>query len=249
MSAQELMNEINQGEGYSLDIKLDQSELETVRSIIKSQWLYRMQLQIPDFISALDRDGMEHYHEHAHLLDHQSSWPTASRILTRKDASTIKDLPFCKKLAQKFGSIELADEAKFGWENMLWRLVRPGNADCAPIHADRWFWDLGRDWPVPSYPHERLNVWIAVYTVPGKNGLLIAPSSQQKKDWKWHTEDRYGQKKPVLDENLETLGLTLLPMEPGDGVIFHHELLHGGSKNLADTTRVSLEFTIFIPTA
>lgn len=38
-----------------------------------------------------------------------------------------------------------------------------------------------------------------------------------------------------------------MPTEAGRAVIFHDDLLHGGSANLATSTRVSVEFSIFIP--
>jgi len=243
-----LMNEINNESGYALDFKLMPDELQVVRDVIKMHWLYRIQLLAQDHVTNFDKLGMEKYHQLSHLLDHQTAWYTATRVLTRDGVSRIKEMNFFKKLQSLFGNIAIADEAKFGWDNMLWRLVRPGNTDCASIHADRWFWDLASDWPVPAYPHERLNVWIAIHTVAGKNGLFVVPESQKRADWKWHTEERYGQKKPVLDEDLDKLNLKLLPMESGDGVVFHHNLLHGGAPNSADTTRVSLEFTILVPT-
>ncbi|EKD55027.1 MAG: hypothetical protein ACD_60C00028G0024 [uncultured bacterium] len=248
ISLDTLKKTLNHDVGYAIHFKLNEAELGAIRAIIKSQWLYRMQLLVPEHIAALDAFGMENYHRFAHLLDHSSSWPTPTRILSKRDVNVIKEMPFFNSFKKIFGSIEIADEAKFGWDHMLWRLVRPGNSDCASIHTDRWFWDLASDWKVPDYAHQRLNVWIAIHTVPGKNGLCVVPASQTKKDWKWHSEKRYGQLKPVLDEDVDQLGLKLLPTEPGDIVIFNHDLLHGGAPNLAETTRVSLEFTIFVPT-
>jgi hypothetical protein len=248
MIATRLMDEINNEKGYAVNFKLATEELAAVRSLIKMHWLYRIQIAAEEHVAKFDKLGMEHYHQLAHLLDHQTAWHTATRVLTRDAVTRIKELNFFKQLQSFFGNIEIADEAKFGWDNMLWRLVRPGNTDCASIHADRWFWDLARDWHVPDYPHERLNVWIAIHTAVGKNGLLVVPESQKRTDWRWHTEERYGQQKPVIDEDLDKLNLKLLPMAPGDGVVFHHNLLHGGAPNLADTTRVSLEFTILVPT-
>ena len=134
-----------------------------------------------------------------------------------------------------------------GWENVYWRLVRPGNSDIGSIHADRWFVELGyygEEIKDPSY--ERVKMWIAIYTKPGKNGLLVIPSSHRKLDWKWHEEERYGLRKPVIDEDITELNVILLPTEPGRAVVFHYDLLHGGAPNLADTTRISIEFNLLI---
>lgn len=132
---------------------------------------------------------------------------------------------------------------------MLWRLVRPGNTDCAPLHIDRWFWEISEKPYIPNYPHQRLNVWVAIDTVPEKNGLMVVPYSQHKKDWQYNCELRNGLKKPIISENLEKIDCKLIPSKPGDVILFHHDLLHGGSPNLADKTRVSLEFTLFVPIA
>jgi hypothetical protein len=247
MLATRVADTIADGVGYAIAIKLSDIELAMIRNIVKTQWLYRIQLLKSECVAQFDAIGMEEYHTLAHLIEHQTAWPTAARILSRHDVLQIKELPFFKKLAHTFGAITIADEAKFGWENMLWRLVRPGNTDCASVHTDRWFWDLAKDWLVPSYPHERYNVWIALHTEVDQNGLMVVPNSHKRRDWKWHTEERYGQQKPVIDEDLSTLGLQLLPLASGDGVVFSHDLLHGGAPNLASSTRVSLEFTIVVP--
>src|SRR3990167_944768 len=150
MLAKDLMNMIDHEHGYVNDFKISDAELSTLRNIIKAHWLYRIQLLVPEHVSKFDEAGMDHYHALAHLIDHQSVWYTASRILSREAVDRIKEISLFKQLSHLFGSIQIADEGKFGWENMLWRLVRPCNHDCASIHTDRWFWDLATDWKIPE---------------------------------------------------------------------------------------------------
>lgn len=249
MRNQNYIKSIRGKEGYTTELSLAKDELEILRKMIRIQWLYRIQLLSPEHVKKFDDIGIERYHEFAKLLDHTSVWPTYARTLPRESVSVVREMPFFKRLEKEFGTVGIGDEQDFGWSNIYWRLVRPGKDDTGSLHADRWFWDLFeyRGGP-PSYPHERLKIWIAIYTVPGKNGLLVVPGSHLKKDWKWHSEIRYNQKKPVIDEPAEKLNIKLLPTEAGRAVVFHDDLLHGGSENLAATTRVSVEFTLFIPT-
>ncbi|EKD54384.1 MAG: hypothetical protein ACD_60C00089G0003 [uncultured bacterium] len=238
-----LLQSINHGDGYSLDICLNNNELEMFRQMIRMQWLYRIQLLVPKHLHQFDRYGIERYHELSNLIDHPNAWPTYARVLPREATTLVKKMAFFKKLEKEFGSIDLGDEQDLGWETIYWRLVRPGNEDVGSVHADRWFWEL-LEYKVkePSYSFQRLKIWIAIHAVEGKNGLMVSPGSH-KKEWQWHSEVKYKQKKPVIDEHPD---MKLLATESGRAVIFHDNLLHGGSENLAKTTRISVEFTLFI---
>jgi ectoine hydroxylase-related dioxygenase (phytanoyl-CoA dioxygenase family) len=41
--------------------------------------------------------------------------------------------------------------------------------------------------------------------------------------------------------------MLILPTANGQAVLFHDDLLHGGSANKADSCRISLEFTVCYP--
>ncbi len=243
----QLREAIDSEEGYSIKLKLAESELEFLRKMVKIQWLYRLQLLMPKQVHQFDEFGIERYHELSHLIDHAKAWPKYSRVLPREAVALIKEMDFFKRFEAEFGPAKMADEEKLGWENVYWRLVRPGNKDCGSIHADRWFVELGyygEEIKDPSY--ERIKMWIALYTEPEKNGLLVVPSSHRRMDWKWHEEEHYGLRKPAIDEDITQLGVILLPTEPGRVIIFNYDLLHGGAPNLAGTTRVSIEFNLLI---
>lgn len=231
--------------GYTSSLSLNAEELGLVRNFIRVQWLYRIQLLAPKRVAEFDRVGIEHYQKLAHLIDHSEAWPKTARVFPREVIRLMLQKPFFQQLATDFGEFEVSDEEGFGWPNFYWRLVRPGNSDVGPIHSDKWFWDLGHG-TMPDYPCERVKVWIAIYTAPGKNGLLVIPGSHLREDWKWHAEERFGMKKPVFDENPEELDVQLIETRPGQAVVFHDKLLHGGAANKADTCRVSIEMTLLV---
>lgn len=241
------MQEVDGEPGYSLKLKLSENDLSIFRQIIRIQWLYRLQILVPEKISEFDQQGMEQYHQLSHLVDHANTWPKHTRIFPREAVPVIRNMDFFKKLELELGKVHITDEENLGWENIYWRLVRPGIDDYGSIHADKWFWDLGINGFMPPTPHRRLKIWIAIHTVAGKNGLGILPGSHRKQDWKWHSEERYGRPKPIFDEPLQNSDLVLLPLNPGETVVFHDELLHGGMANVAETTRVSAEFTLLVP--
>lgn len=233
--------------GYSLKLKWSADELDVMRKMIRMQWLYRLQLLVPKEVHQFDALGIERYHELAHLIDHSKAWPKTSRVLPREAVEVMRKMNFFKQMEDEFGDIKIADEEKLGWENAYWRLVRPGNTDFGTLHTENWFVSLGYyGSEINDTEREKIKLWVPIYSNPGKNGLLVVPQSHRKKDWRWHAEERYGQKKPVIDEDPAQLNTQLLNTEPGRTVIFNYDLLHGGAENLADSTRVSMEFTFMV---
>ena len=245
MQSSDLRSTIDGDLGYATSKSLDSEELKLLREFIRVQWLYRLQLLAPSHVREFDAVGIDQYHKLAHLVDHSTAWPKTARVLPREIVNVLRGKPFFKGLERDFGIFEISDEEDFGWENVYWRLVRPGDTDIGPIHSDKWFWDLGNG-RMPDYPSQRVKVWIAIYTAPGENGLNVVPGSHLRDDWKWHGGERDGQKKPVLDEKDEDLDIRLVETRPGQAIVFHDKLLHGGAVNTADTCRVSIEFTLFV---
>ena len=58
---------------------------------------------------------------------------------------------------------------------------------------------------------------------------------------------RDGVVKPRGDFDEQTVPMELLAIDPGTLVVFNDRLLHGGAVNAGSTTRVSAEFTMFVP--
>jgi hypothetical protein len=238
-----LKEKINGADGFTTELSLSAEELKILREEIESQWIYRLQIACPEHVKKFRELGLENYHKLSHLVDHAKIWPKTARVLPEKAFDRLKDMRFYTTIRKEFGEFVLSDEEGFGWGVQTWRLVRPGKEDIGPIHSDKWFWDLGHG-NMPSYPCERVKIWIAICTSPGKNGLCVIPGSHKKTDWKWHAETKSGLSKPVFDEDLTKLDIRVVDTKPGNAVVFHDLLLHGGVPNAADQCRVSMEVTV-----
>lgn len=191
--------------GYFLDFKLEPGDLHVVRQYVRQRWLARIRGAFgADRVRHFEPLEMDRYHEFSYLIDHKLTFSNPFRILAESDVARLKQLPPFHRFKR------LADEGKRGYENMLWRVVRPGGDDITPMHSDKDFGNVIG----PCY-----NVWIALYAELF-NGLQIVPKDDTE--------------------------LVKLPLAAGEGVIFEHDLLHGGVVNNTDRTRVSLEFTVML---
>ena len=231
-------------DGYSTALRFQPEDLARVKSLIESQWLECIGRHAPQAVDDFASRGIDRYHECAEQVDHGSIWPKSSRILPAAAVAEIRAMPFFDRLREQFGKIVVSDEEEVGWEELYWRLVRPGQpGDIGPLHADAWFWELGHGATPPGT--ERVKVWIAIVTEPELSGLRVVPGSHLR-EWRYHGEHRHGFVKPVIDEDEKDLNPQLVPMNPGDAIVFHDRLLHGGALNQGQLTRVSLEFTMFV---
>lgn len=122
--------------------------------------------------------------------------------------------------------------------------MRPNQpSDVGPLHADSWFWELGQ-MPIPL-DHHRVKVWTAIFCEPGLNGFRYVPGSHKQK-YPYYGELRFGLLKPQSDLVEDELEIRDFVSQPGDVIVFHDNLIHGGIRG-SGSTRVSLEFTIFVP--
>ena len=226
------------GPGYYTGQSLNDFELRTLRDMIAAQYLERVSALAPALAERAAALGIQNYHRLGPAIDHETAWPKASRILPAADVAVVRRMSFFRAVEAEFGPVVISDD------ELNWRLVRPGAAgDVGPVHADEWFWDLGYG-RLPD-GHYRFKVWIPVFAEPGYNGLCVKPFSHHRTDWRHHTEIRHGIPKPVFDEDAEALDMQLLSLGPGQLVMFHDRLLHGGVVNRGATCRVSVELTVF----
>lgn len=239
------LTEINQGAGYSVG-RLAQEELTILRSLVTSQFLQVIERVAPQYLDAYRASEIDNYHNvyQCEHFNHADVWEKKHRIFPAQFAKTTLELQTISDLFCQLGTVHISDEEKLLRPNIYWRLVRPGSSDVGPVHADRWFWDLGHgETPANCY---RLKIWIALYTVSGASGLRVVPGSQKRNDWPYHGEIKGNKTKPVLDLSEEQLDLVNLSLNAGDFILFHDSLLHGGMPNRSDKSRVSLEFTLLI---
>lgn len=230
--------------GFATGLRLEKEELARVRNLIKNQWRNRISQVVPEQTEAFADRGLDRYHELSHLLDHGSIWPKRERILPAAAVSEIRQMSIVKQLESELGEFTISDEEEVGYEEIYWRLVRPNaSKDVGPVHADGWFWDLGHG--ITPTDKQRVKVWIAIYCEPGMSGLRIVPGSHLE-DWPYHGEMRGGIVKPQIDFKEEDVPLELFNSQPGEAIVFHDRLLHGGAVTRGDRTRVSIEFTMFV---
>lgn len=135
----------------------------------------------------------------------------------------------------------VTDEEGLGYENIYWRLVRRGSSyDVGPVHADRWFWDLGE----ASFPssHTRIKVWMPLLQDNQNPSLMILPGSQNTQYEYDFKIDQSGKRKPIFTNEAVESAMVEAPIRVGSAIIFHDSLLHKGRATSSD--RVSIEFTL-----
>ena len=230
--------------GYASSLALAPHELARMRFHIELQWRERLRACEPEHAEAVIARGIERYHELSELVDHRALWPKRARILPAEAVADLRRTSLARALEEAYGPFTISGEEGTGGEEVYWRIVRPGHPnDTGPMHADRWFWDLGHGGTPAGV--ERIKVWVAVVAESGLSGLRVVPGSHRR-EWRYHGEERDGMTKPQIDEDVDTLDLSLVPTGPGDAVVFDDRLLHGGGVGRGRLTRVSFEMTLFV---
>ena len=236
-------------EGFTLENKISDGELNQFKKFINAQWYERIEQINPEVASEIKKKDIkiDNYHKISSSLKHEKIWSKSNRILPLNFVNWFKNSKFARSLESRYGEYIISDEDNLGWPNIYWRLVRPGfSEDVGPLHRDSWFWQLNDKFPKPVYSFSRLKVWIPIFTEKGSNGLLVEPFSHNRKDIEWHGELRHGIKKPTLIPAIVKLNPILLNTEVGDSVVFNDNLIHGGAINKGLKCRVSVEFTMLI---
>lgn len=240
------LREIEFGPGYKI-ASVNRRDLMTIQELVKEQFLAVIAEESPEHWHHFKNQCLSSYHILAEKLElaHEQIWCKQRRIFDEKLLSKFKGTNFYSDLRKIFGEFLISDEENLSYENVYWRLVRPGKPDVGPVHADEWFWKLGHGkMPANCF---RLKLWLALFTEPGLNGLRVVPNSHKKNDWRYHAVFKDGIYKPVIDHELESLDLYNLPLNSGEYIIFHDRLLHGGIPGAGKITRFSVEFTLIIP--
>jgi Phytanoyl-CoA dioxygenase (PhyH) len=243
--------------GYSAGFAIDSNELAFLRNAIFTQWISHIEAAYPDHAEAFRAGGLEHYHRLSHLISHESLWPKESRVLPREAVSTLTQFDFVQRLNNELGgSARLCDVTFFsetipGYPEVYWRLVRPGIAkDVGAMHTDKWFHNiLGNGKPLFGDDEVTVKMWLAILTEPGLNGLYVVPGSHRRSWRVKYTPAADGYNRPSLDEPLDEQARHLVPVAPGQAILFNENLLHGGALNAGSTSRVSVEITFVLQRA
>jgi hypothetical protein len=224
---------------------MNPDDTNVIRELIREQYLSRILSVYPSLSKQFYAKPLSQYHSLQTDVDHRELWPKRVRILGPNGVSKFKQLAFFKQLTKQLDIQGITGEEQSGWEEAYWRIVRPGDSDIGDFHADSWFWKMGHGQIESAY--RRIKIWVAIETIPGKSGLRVLPGSHQNSDWRYHGEiDHTGIKKPVFDEDIDTLNIFNVSTNPGDFIVFHDDLIHAGMPNKSDSTRVSLEATLLV---
>lgn len=238
-----ILGDVDGLNGYYLGLSFTSSELTDVRNCVRTAWLANIKSVAPNLINEFENLQMTDYHTKAHLLDHDSIWPKRKRILNMGVVDLIKNTSLFQKLEAQLGEVTVSGEDGVEPQEIYWRLVRPNSPnDVGPLHADEWFWRIG-NWYTPE-GYRRLKIWISLFSEKGKNGFKYVPGSH-KKEWDFGQAEKSGLIKPVIREDENSLNAIFFESNPGDAIVFHDKLLHGGSIG-GEKTRVSMEWTMFV---
>lgn len=238
--------------GYAIERILSDDDLSGLRSRINQQLCSVLKQHDPKtalLFSNID-DPLKEYHNvmGTEYKNHGNNWIKSNRMLSKTDAEWFENTEGISRLRAKLGAVRISDEESIGRSNYYWRLTRPwAEEDVGPIHRDEWFWLLNNNFNEDLTGLKRVKVWIAIQTVPNKNGLLVQPYSHLREDVEWEGRVTESITKPVLFTDIDPGSMKLLDTQPGFGVIFHDKLLHGGAINQANECRCSIEFTLLVP--
>lgn len=239
-----ILEQIKQSPGFALGVSFYGDEVARIKRIIRDHLVAHVREIDATQSYSYEECELENYHSLSHLIPHSKLITRTDRILSRSAVEEIRSMSLFRQLESEFGSFELSDEEGVGHENLLMRLVRPGEeSDVGSPHCDDWFWQL-YNFSRPE-GRKRVKVWVAVCCEPGKGGLLVSRDSH-KRQWKYYVTEKGGMAKPLLDP-AEKPQLELFNSRPGEGIVFNYNLLHGGAVTTGTQTRVSLEFTMLIP--
>lgn len=236
--------------GYAIERLLSDNELSGLRERINEQILKVLRQHDPQAALFLEKSNnpLSIYHQIGSRDKHGSCWIKKNRILGEAETEWFENTEGVTQLLSKLGAVRISDEEGIGRSNYYWRITRPSaQEDVGPIHRDEWFWLLNDNFNEDLTGLKRVKVWIAIQTEPGKNGLMVQPYSQQRKDLDWESRASESITKPVLRTHIDPDTMKLLHTPPGYGVIFDDKLLHAGALNQANNCRCSIEFTLLVP--
>lgn len=239
-----ILEKVENSPGFALGISFSAEDLARIKRLIQEHLVARAREINPDVASRYAECPLEEYHTIPQVIPHAKLITRTDRILPQRAVDEIRGMQLIRQLESEIGHFDISDEEAVGRENLLMRLVRPGQeSDVGSLHCDDWFWDIYH-FPKPQ-GKTRVKVWTAISCEPGKGGLLVGPDSH-KRSWKYVMTEKSGMAKPLLHSE-EKPKLELFKSDPGDGIVFSYDLLHGGAVTSGTQTRVSLEFTMLIP--
>ena len=244
MKINDILFELENGPGYSLQMKINEEEYQFLKSTIENDFSKIIEKYVAKNILREKNISLKNYESLSKLISHERIWTKVNRMLDKKTSEIFIKSEYYESLKRQLNVIEISDEENLGYPNLYWRIVRTKkNEDIGPLHRDEWFWLINPS-SIKQFDHKRIKVWIPIIIEPNLNGLIVVPYSQKDNEIKWETFQRGMAYKPRLINQINDEDKKLLPTKEKDTVIFHDKLIHGGAKNNGSFPRVSLEFTL-----
>lgn len=203
----------------------------------------------------LNIDNLKNYHKHdVSDIDHNIMMNPHSRYI-RFDKNIINKIKKNKELTKILNGFWDNNKFEIIWGSSTlynktlknasgFRVARPKKKhtkDVAGVHIDLHF---GGE--IRKSKKAMLTVWTPLIGFSDKYSLRLAPKSHNTN---WPSSSISKQKKyitPVFKKNYKFPFKFIRPnLKKGEVIIFHPNLLHGGSSNIGNVSRVSLDFRIF----
>ena len=141
---------------------------------------------------------------------------------------------FVHSWGQPNGIIKIKYDSDFIIGGCIFRLIRPLKQDVSGVHSETTAGILP------------ITIWIPLIGFDEQYSLNIAPATHKLEhpaDAIYKVEGYIA--KPYTDEYVNQFSFIRPNMKKGQAIVFHPNLLHGGSKNIGDLTRVSIEIRVF----
>ena len=227
--------------------------------LVKNRGYFKGSLSSSSDLSCLRSCAVEHF---SRRLGFQLSYsdlidsPYLSRMSSLSMIGRTLERDACEYLCGKQWMTDLMDlfdmrpidAYGLGYPSLTLRLTRPfEGGDIRPVHKDYWFWEVAnRPRIVDRYlPKciQSIKLWIALEIENGLSGIMVSPYSQLELFTpRYETIFKDNIRKPsILESDIESLDLSIVPMNSGDYIVFGEELVHGGALNRSTKSRISIE--------
>lgn len=153
--------------------------------------------------------------------------------LVRKFAGFTKEHPPLAALAKK-PELKALLKKVIGPRLRLFQtmaMIKPPGGREKPWHQDHAYFNLPLDAKIAG-------IWIALDRVTAENGAMVVLAGGHKEGPRLHFKRRDWQ---ICDTDILGLSSTVVPMNPGDVLIFDGKLPHGTPTNATDTQRWAVQ--------
>ena len=116
------------------------------------------------------------------------------------------------------------------------------------MHADQWFIDIGATKGEKSNNKKQIiKFWVPINVDSESSNLIIIPNSHKNKEqYKYDIVKTKNGIKPLIRDEFDKKEIYMIKNKNGFPIIFHMNLIHGGSINKDKDCRLSLEFEFSI---